>query len=447
MSDRDGSATAAVVPAGVILAAGMGSRLDGGPKPLVRLAGLTLLERAVATLRQGGVGRIIVVVGHAGDEVRRYVERAGLDVEVVENPDFLLGNGSSAAVGGRAAGGRFLVVMADHVLEPAAVERVARSQAPYAIAVDRDVGLCGTAEATKLALQEGRVVAVGRSLEEFQAVDAGVAVCDPEVVTVAERALAAGSGTWNDVKRYWLQEGRELAAVDVTGTFWCDVDTRADLRRAERRIVRRSAAKEHDGIVARLLNRRLSWPVSLLLLRMGLPPAAATALAFAVALAAGAVLGLGSFSPWALVAGGLLAQAFSVLDGVDGEMARARLRPTPAGAVLDAVLDRAGDAAILAGLLAATGRGTEEWTVFALALFGSLQAPYVKAAFEAATRRPFPEAAYRAGAGHDVRLLVLAILACAQQPLAALYAVAVLAGVEWARRLAAGWRAAGGARP
>ncbi len=81
--------------------------------------------------------------------------------------------------------------------------------------------------------------------------------------------------------------------------------------------------------------------------------------------------------------------------------------------------------------------------MFALALFGSLQAPYVKAAFEAAAGRPFPQAAYRAGAGHDVRLLVLAVLACAQQPLAALYAVAVLAGGEWLRRLVAAWRAAG----
>jgi MobA-like NTP transferase domain/'Cold-shock' DNA-binding domain len=34
-------------PVGVILAAGSGSRLGGPPKPLVRVAGVTLLERAV----------------------------------------------------------------------------------------------------------------------------------------------------------------------------------------------------------------------------------------------------------------------------------------------------------------------------------------------------------------------------------------------------------------
>lgn len=433
-------------PAGVILAAGEGTRLDGGPKPLVRLAGCALVERAVATLRQAGVGRIIVVVGHAADEVRRFLAERGLQVEVVENPSFALGNGSSAAVGGRAAGGRFLVVMADHVLEAEAVRRLLRSQAAYAIAVDRDLVRCGSEEATKLELEDGRVVAVDRRLQRFQAVDAGLAVCDPEVVAVAERALAAGRGTWNDVKRAWLAEGRALEAVDVTGTFWEDVDTRADLRRAERRLVRRAAAKAQDGIVARLLNRRLSWPISLLLLRLGLAPTAATVLALLVALASAALLVLGRSSPWALLAGGLLAQAFSVLDGVDGEMARASLRASPAGALLDTVLDRVGDVAILAGLLVAAGADDEAWAVFAVALAGSLLVPYVKASFEAATGRPFPERAYRAGAGHDVRLFLLAILAAAQQPLAALYATAALAGLETLRRLAVSWRLAGGRR-
>src|SRR6266545_7195901 len=98
------------VPVGVILAAGSSSRLGGVPKPLVRVAGVTLLERAVSTLRSAGVERI-VVVGHARADVREFVAREGLDVELVENDDFALGNGSSLLVGGRAAAARFLVAM------------------------------------------------------------------------------------------------------------------------------------------------------------------------------------------------------------------------------------------------------------------------------------------------------------------------------------------------
>jgi len=50
-----------------VLAAGYGERMRGSahPKPLTTVAGLTLLERTVRTLRLGGVaGPIIVVVGH-----------------------------------------------------------------------------------------------------------------------------------------------------------------------------------------------------------------------------------------------------------------------------------------------------------------------------------------------------------------------------------------------
>jgi hypothetical protein len=44
------------VPVGVILAAGSGSRLGRLPKPLVRVAGVTLLERALATFHGAGLG-------------------------------------------------------------------------------------------------------------------------------------------------------------------------------------------------------------------------------------------------------------------------------------------------------------------------------------------------------------------------------------------------------
>jgi CTP:molybdopterin cytidylyltransferase MocA len=64
------------VPVGVILAAGSSSRLGGVPKPLVRVAVVTLLERAVSTLRSAGVERIVVVVGHARADVRELGEDA-----------------------------------------------------------------------------------------------------------------------------------------------------------------------------------------------------------------------------------------------------------------------------------------------------------------------------------------------------------------------------------
>jgi 1L-myo-inositol 1-phosphate cytidylyltransferase / CDP-L-myo-inositol myo-inositolphosphotransferase len=423
------------VPVGVILAAGSGSRLGGLPKPLVRVAGVTLLERAVAAFRGAGLERIVVVVGHGSARIREFVAERGLDVELAENGDFALGNGSSVLVGARAAAGRFLVAMVDHIVEPEALTRLLRSCAPFALAVDTRPDYCDVEEATKVNLEGDRVVAVTRELDDHDAVEAGLAVCDPAVAACAERSLLAGEATWNAVKRRWLAEGGEIEAVDLEGLPWIDVDTPADVRRAERLVVAGAACKAADGPVARRLNRRLSWRLSLLLLRAGVPPDAATLLAFLLALLAAGALAAGHEWWAALLAGGILTQIASIVDGVDGEIARASLRASPGGGFLDSVLDRIADAALLAGLALAAGLDTATWAALTAALFGSMLVPYVRASYEASFSRPFPSSASRLGAGRDVRLLVVALAALALQPLWGLVAVAVLANLEAAHRL------------
>lgn len=76
--------------AGVLLAAGQGTRL-GGPKALVELGGERLVDRAVAMLRDGGTSPIVVVTGA--------VDVPLLGVITVHNPDWRSGMGSSLAVG------------------------------------------------------------------------------------------------------------------------------------------------------------------------------------------------------------------------------------------------------------------------------------------------------------------------------------------------------------
>ena len=427
--------------AGVILAAGSGLRLEGGPKPLAQVGGITLLERAVLTLRQAGVKRIIVVIGHAKDAVKQFVAERALDVELVENDDFSLGNGSSVLVGGRAVGGRFILTMVDHIVDPEAITRLLSSEATLTAAVDTKPSSCRLAEATKVRLSGERVVAVGRELEDYHAVDAGLFLCNAEVVAIAERAVAAGEGSWNAVKRRCLAEGRPIVAVDLKGLFWVDVDTRDDARRAERLLVQRAAGKSWDGLVARYVNRHLSWRLSLLLIRPGISANAVTMFAFLLTLVSAGVLALGQLWPQALIAAGILVQTSSVVDGVDGEIARASLRDSPAGNFLDSVLDRVGDAAVLIGLAVAAGLGTTAWAALVLALFGSLQVPYVRASYEASFGRPLPAPAYRIGFGRDVRLFLVAVSAVALQPLWGLVVVAALANLEAARRFVAGWRA------
>src|SRR5215213_10722870 len=66
---------------GVVLAAGRSQRLEsvtgGGSKVLLRLGGLSLVERAVRSLLAAGLERVLVVVGHDAGLVATVIGRFG----------------------------------------------------------------------------------------------------------------------------------------------------------------------------------------------------------------------------------------------------------------------------------------------------------------------------------------------------------------------------------
>ena len=101
----------------------------------------------------------------------------------------------------------------------------------------------------------------------------------------------------------------------------------------------------YDGIVSRYLNRPLSRPAARALAHTPATPNSVTLFTLALSVVAGGAAALG----WN-IAGGILIQAVSVVDGVDGELARLKRMATRFGAVLDAVTDRYADAVMLAGM-------------------------------------------------------------------------------------------------
>ena len=86
-----------------------------------------------------------------------------------------------------------------------------------------------------------------------------------------------------------------------------------------------------------------------------------------------------------LLIAGIVFLAFSALDFVDGAVARATGQATPYGALLDAVLDRVGEALVLAACVwyfAERGEDVQAGFGYA-ALFGSIAVSYVRARGEA----------------------------------------------------------------
>lgn len=107
---------------------------------------------------------------------------------------------------------------------------------------------------------------------------------------------------------------------------------------AARRILQ-ATAKASDGIISRWINRPISQAISQALLAVlpGIRPTQVTLAVAAIAIAM--VLALLTGGAKGLIWGGILFQLASVLDGVDGEIARASYRSSPAGAALDTRVD------------------------------------------------------------------------------------------------------------
>lgn len=104
--------------AGLILAAGESSRM-GRDKALLTYRGRTFLENIVAILREGGVERIAVVLGHHAEEIRKATKLEG--VEVVVNSEYRRGQTSSLQAGLRALDSPDLEAVILHLVDHPAV--------------------------------------------------------------------------------------------------------------------------------------------------------------------------------------------------------------------------------------------------------------------------------------------------------------------------------------
>ena len=423
---------------GVVLAAGRSERLEpvtgGGSKALFRLGGLSLVERAVRSLLAAGLERVLVVVGHDAGPVAAVVGRLGRGrVRAVYADRWQDGNGASlTAVEGAVAGETLVVLLtADHLFGEGALHRLLAAGEP-AVLIDPVSDQPAWAEGTRVRVVDEAAVGFGKHLEE-PAIDCGAFLLPPEVFGCQRQAAAEGDHTLaGAVTR--LARARPLRAVALPrGCWWRDVDTPQDAR-AARMALRRSLGKDTDGPVSRLLNRPLSTRLSMVLAPLRPAPDLVSLVAFTLGLAGAALLAAGRG-----VAGALLVHASSVADGVDGEVARLQLRGGPRGALLDGVLDRVGDAAILAGLGLWALDGHASRTVLVLtvaATTGALLSMASKDRAAALGLRPAPERAlgWLLG-GRDGRLLLVAVGALLGAPLATLVAVTATSALSLGLRV------------
>jgi phosphatidylglycerophosphate synthase len=161
-----------------------------------------------------------------------------------------------------------------------------------------------------------------------------------------------------------VSEHRAMLALRI-------VNAGEDLARAEDEI-RRSVYKDTDPYLARF-NRRMSLPISMLLLRTPMTANELSVLLVAFGIVAGWLFSLGTY--WTGVAAAALSLAASILDGCDGEIARLKYQESALGCWVETIGDYTYYIAIFVGLTIGAVRYTGEpvfYQIGTTALVGTL---------------------------------------------------------------------------
>ena len=217
----------------LIIAAGEGSRLRAlaESKPLAEVAGVPLIERVIRAAAEGGADRFLVVTGYRPEPLESFLDElarsSGLSIRTVRNPDWKRPNGVSVLAAAELLEAEFLLLMSDHLFDPAiAAALLALPPAPLRLAVDfrSDSPLIDLDDATKVAVEDGRIVRIGKTIDAWDAVDTGVFRAGRILVEAISASIGrGGQGSLSEGVQALADRGEALAH-DVTGAWWLDVD-------------------------------------------------------------------------------------------------------------------------------------------------------------------------------------------------------------------------------
>ncbi|RLB07540.1 MAG: hypothetical protein DRG27_06415 [Deltaproteobacteria bacterium] len=435
----------------LILAAGKGSRLKevGEPKPLVRLLGLTLIERVILTVKRCGIEEFYVVLGYRGDEVKRFLsdfsKKQNVKIHFIFNDEWDKENGVSVLKAKDVLNNdKFLLCMCDHIFSDSVAKKALESNidnGQVALCVDfrtKNPFIPNPEEATKVLVEDGKIKDIGKNIPFYNAYDTGVFVCSPVIFKAIEESIENHNDTTlSGAIKVLADKGMVLAVDAGDNAFWMDIDDYNAYKKAEAFLIENLTKKDTDGPVSKYINRPLSIKITKYLLDTQLSPNKISFFSFLISLAASFFFFLGKYAY--LLLGGILAQASSIIDGCDGEIARLKLQSSKFGAWFDAVLDRYSDAFLLFGLTMYAYNPAKSFIILFtgfMAIIGSFVNSYMADKYDQFMLKELINSRSKPmRIGRDIRVIIIFLGAILNQAFAALLFIALLMNIENIRRI------------
>jgi 1L-myo-inositol 1-phosphate cytidylyltransferase len=245
MSEENGGAETSSIADAVILMAGSGSRLRTGRakpiKPLISVLGRPLISYTLEALANAGITTVYAVVGFEHEsliaQMQSLVPR-DIMVRFIENRDWQKQNGISALAAANHVSAPFLLTMSDHLFDQVMVDLLVCHAVldQLNLAIDRKLdSIFDLGDAMKVQTRGDRIVAIGKQLQDYDAIDTGLFVCPPSFFNYLERAKHGGDCSLADGVRLMATDGY-AGVIDIGEAWWQDVDTPEMLANAEQQL-------------------------------------------------------------------------------------------------------------------------------------------------------------------------------------------------------------------
>lgn len=213
--------------------------------------------------------------------------------------------------------------------------------------------------------------------------------------------------------------------------------TEDNLKLAEKLLLS-SLVKPTDGLISKILNRKISLRISKILVNGNVTPNQITIFSFILSILGSILFVFNNYLTTLLA--GIVVQLHSIIDGCDGEIARLKFMESSYGAWLDGVLDRYADFMIIFSITYVLANTDPiYWIIGFLAFLASFMISYTGDKFVAEFGKIYTSE-FGIPIGRDVRLFVIFIGAIFNHLEMSLYLIALLGNAESLRRIISFWK-------
>ena len=300
-----------------------------------------MAERVILTAKQAGINEFVIVIGYLGEKIKEKLgtgTRYKVKITYIENREWQRGNGISVLKAKESLNENFVLLMSDHIFDG----RILRKLIDYdlrssvVLAIDRRKPLPGE---IKVLEREGKIVDIGKNVEESNCVDTGIFLCSPKIFSHIEKAVKAGKTELADGIAKTANNG-DAETFDITQIesyaskmrkeikpWWIDIDTEEDLIMAKEMIIE-NASKNPSDALAYYVHKPIENKLVSFISNFNITPNQLTIITNILAYTVTALFFFGYLLP-----ASILTFVVGIADGLDGKLARVKLKTSKLGSL------------------------------------------------------------------------------------------------------------------